>query len=64
MIKRILFFALCLIGLPAVMADPAPVTEETFVADRAEFFHRFTKFVLYNAIVIVVILALLGIFLG
>ena len=46
------------------MADLTPVTEETFVADRAEFFHRFTKFVLYNAIVIVVILALLGIFLG
>lgn len=46
------------------MADPAPVTEETFVADRKEFFHGFTQFVLYTGVTIAVILVLMRIFLG
>jgi len=46
------------------MADPAPVTEEAFTADRAGFFHSFTKTVLYCVIGIVTVVALMGIFLG
>jgi len=46
------------------MADPSPVSEDAFAADRAGFFHEFTRFGFYTAVSVVVVVALLGIFLG
>jgi hypothetical protein len=46
------------------MAIDQPVTEADFTSDRARFLHSFQKFALYTTVAVVVIVALLGIFLG
>jgi len=45
------------------MSEAPPVTEADFLEKRVEFFHGFTRAVLYVGIGIVVLLALMGIFL-
>ncbi len=44
--------------------QPAPVLEDSFVADRLAFWGTFTSFVKYGAIAIAVLLILMAVFLG
>ncbi len=45
------------------MAIQQPVTEDAFLATRTEFFHGFIKFATCAIAVVLVIVALMGIFL-
>ena len=45
------------------MTNPAPVTEQEFLASREQFLHGFIKFATYTTAAVLVVVALMGIFL-